>query len=945
MSTTPSARTRRTRGRVHITDALAGVVIRVGGVGVLAAVLGMCAYLVFAVLPLFAGGSLRPDGSTRGSVGGVPVLACQDEYRAMIVTLSRDGVLRALQADTGELLLEQPLARAGASAYSWESTDGLLAIGYEDGSVQLGSIAFATIPTPAKDLNAEEQAIGIGERRAFRRSGAQEKDTVAGVLERQGADQYRVIAPRIALRAPVPLEEGSGAVARLDYRRTSDREMLVAMRADGTTLFERVTTVTPLGGGAPRTSLDATPVRFEKGSHSDLPARVFTTGDGAHVLALWEDGTCQRYSLEAEGPAPLVETAQLLPAGRRVTASTMMIGGLTLLIGDDAGVVHGCFVARDPSGAVRDGLRLVAAHRLQVFPGSAIASLAVSGRNRCFAAQDARGSVSVWNLTGHKRVAESASAMGAGHISIAPKFDGLLAIDGQGQSRSWTMDSGHPEASWSTLFGRVHYEGEPAPGFSYQSSAASDSSEPKLSLVPLIHGSLKATLIAMLVAIPLALLAAVYTSEFMSPRSRQVVKPMIELMSSLPSVVLGFVAAIIVAPFISSVLAAVSLGLVLVPCGVLLAAHAWQLLPQRLISRWHGVGRTVAITGTLALGMLACAGLGPVLERELFRPTRTDVLLAAGARERVPPDQRPAWVGARQTMSPDEERRLRAVGLGFRDGEVVRAVEPKSPEDIGKLRQAVLARNLEAPSLRRWLDGNIGDARPGWIVLLFAPFTLVVWAAYRRWIARSLHQALATMGRTHAAIIMLGACAGLLAIAWVLTLPASWALSALGLDPRDLVLGPYSQRNTMVVGFIMGFAVIPIIYTIAEDALGSVPSSLRTASLGVGATRWQTTVRVVLPVAASGLFSAIMIGLGRAVGETMIVVMATGNTPSMDWNIFSGFRTLSANIAVELPEAAKDSTHYRVLFLCGLVLFALTFVINTLAEMVRQRFRRRNAAL
>lgn len=88
-----------------------------------------------------------------------------------------------------------------------------------------------------------------------------------------------------------------------------------------------------------------------------------------------------------------------------------------------------------------------------------------------------------------------------------------------------------------------------------------------------------------------------------------------------------------------------------------------------------------------------------------------------------------------------------------------------------------------------------------------------------------------------------------------------------------------------------------------------------------------------------------MIGLGRAVGETMIVVMATGNTPSMDWNIFSGFRTLSANVAVELPEASQGSTHYRVLFLCGFVLFVMTFAINTSAELIRQYFRRRNAAL
>ncbi|MCA9163314.1 MAG: ABC transporter permease subunit [Planctomycetales bacterium] len=120
-----------------------------------------------------------------------------------------------------------------------------------------------------------------------------------------------------------------------------------------------------------------------------------------------------------------------------------------------------------------------------------------------------------------------------------------------------------------------------------------------------------------------------------------------------------------------------------------------------------------------------------------------------------------------------------------------------------------------------------------------------------------------------------------------------------------------------------------------------MPNHLRSASLGCGATQWQTAVRVVIPTAMSGLFSALMIGLGRAVGETMIVLMAGGNTPVTKWNIFSGFRTLSANIAVELPEAVRNSTHYRTLFLAALTLFLMTFVVNTLAEIVRLRFRRR----
>jgi phosphate transport system permease protein len=155
----------------------------------------------------------------------------------------------------------------------------------------------------------------------------------------------------------------------------------------------------------------------------------------------------------------------------------------------------------------------------------------------------------------------------------------------------------------------------------------------------------------------------------------------------------------------------------------------------------------------------------------------------------------------------------------------------------------------------------------------------------------------------------------------------------------------YDQRNSLVVGIAMGFAVIPIVYTIAEDALSAIPQSLRSASLACGASRWQTAIRVVAPAAVPGIFSAVMIGLGRAVGETMIVLMATGGTPIIDGSIFNGFRTLSANIATELPEAPQGGTLYRVLFLAGLLLFALTFVLNTVAELVRIRFRRKFRAL
>ncbi len=156
---------------------------------------------------------------------------------------------------------------------------------------------------------------------------------------------------------------------------------------------------------------------------------------------------------------------------------------------------------------------------------------------------------------------------------------------------------------------------------------------------------------------------------------------------------------------------------------------------------------------------------------------------------------------------------------------------------------------------------------------------------------------------------------------------------------------PFDQRNALVIGLAMGFAVIPTIYSIAEDAVFSVPKSLTLGSLALGATPWQTLTRVVLLTASPGIFSALMIGMGRAVGETMIVLMATGNTPIMEANIFEGMRTLAANVAVEMPESEVGGTHYRVLFLAAMVLLMFTFVMNTLAEVIRQRLRRKYASL
>jgi len=137
---------------------------------------------------------------------------------------------------------------------------------------------------------------------------------------------------------------------------------------------------------------------------------------------------------------------------------------------------------------------------------------------------------------------------------------------------------------------------------------------------------------------------------------------------------------------------------------------------------------------------------------------------------------------------------------------------------------------------------------------------------------------------------------------------------------------------------------LPTIISVAEDALDAVPKSYRDASLAMGATRWQTIWRVVVPAARSGIVTALMLGMGRAIGETMAVMMATGNAARLPLSfdsLFKPVRTMTATIAAEMGEVAQGSTHYHVLFAVGILLFALTFIINLAAASVMFKKRRR----
>jgi len=153
------------------------------------------------------------------------------------------------------------------------------------------------------------------------------------------------------------------------------------------------------------------------------------------------------------------------------------------------------------------------------------------------------------------------------------------------------------------------------------------------------------------------------------------------------------------------------------------------------------------------------------------------------------------------------------------------------------------------------------------------------------------------------------------------------------------ISGSQSRLNALCAGIALGFSVIPVVFSIAEDALTSVPRSYVQAALALGASKWKAASQVVLPAAVPGVFAAVALGFGRAIGETMIVLMASGNASVVSWNFFDSTRTITATIAAELGEVVFGSAHYRILFLIGVLLFIVTFLTNMTADIVMNRLK------
>jgi phosphate transport system permease protein len=721
--------------RLKTIDRLAVGVITLGGVAVIVSVIAILVFIAAAAVPLFRASGAHLERSVQ--LVGAPALSTPglaafgaDETRRYVYIAEPAGQLAFFTSSTGARVFDKPvpsLTGATVTASSRSLEHDYVALGTGDGRVALVQVQFAPVFEGGvlHDITVQTQDRGL-----------------------------------------VSIDPSGRAVRRVAYLEHDDKKFVAALLSD----TDLALWWTDSAGTSQQTL-----VRPQGGD-------TFTTiavGRTGTAIAGTQQGSVYHWDL---GDAA-VQT-DVVSVGRwPITALGYVIGNRTLVAGTADGAVSAWF--RVPVGS-DERLALVRAMDFES-QGAAVTAFGASTRDRSFATGGADGSVMLRHQTSGRTLVTLRSSGGVRHVALAPRNDGFVVARQTAELDQFSLASPHPEVSWRTLFGKVWYEGYPQPEYVWQSTGATDDFEPKISLVPLVFGTIKGTVYALMFAVPLAVFGALYTSQFVHPRIRAKIKPTVEIMAALPSVVIGFVAGLYLGPLIERNLVAVLLTMFALPLfgtsGVLL----WALVPRSLRSRLRIGAELLVILPLLVLGGVVAFAIAPGVESLFFR----------------------------------------------------------------------------------------GDAR-------------------------------------------------------------QW-LSEMGLT--------YDQRNSLVVGLAMGFAVVPIIFTIAEDAFSSVPSTLSAASLALGASRWQTAVRVVVPTASPGVFSAIMVGFGRAVGETMIVLMATGNTPVLDWSIFNGFRTLSANIAVEIPEAPQGGTLYRVLFLSASLLFVITFTVNTVAELIRQRLRNRFKAV
>jgi ABC-type uncharacterized transport system, permease component len=723
----------------RVKDRLASIGITAGGILVLVALLLIFFYLLYVVKPLFVGASLQPVASLQVPVKGETAILGTDDQNQIGYRFSHQGTVdffslnKASGYPIGNVLLHQDIASDVTAVASTSMGKTLVIYGLANGQAKVIQPEFiATYPKGKDRVTQAELKYPLGE-------------------------------------TPVVLDPEGHAINKLAFEAKSDKRIFAFATDSGVQLLVQSGEENFLSGEVEWNSQhyrlpEVTGKIDQLLLTPNLDVLLVRVGN---LLSIYNIATPENITLKASLPVNAQQA--------NVTNISLLSGASSLLVANDNGVISQWFEVL--KGGVRNFMQIREFQAKQ-----SIRDLAPEHSRKGFATLSGSNHIELFYTTSHARLYDD--NLGSGKldaISLSPRNSALLTEQAD-KFQLYHVSNEHPEVSWSSLWTKVWYEGYPEPQYVWQSTSASDDFEPKLSLVPLAFGTMKAAFYAMLFAVPIALAGAIYAGYFMSAGMRTFVKPTVEIMAALPTVILGFLAGLWLAPAIEANLPGIVLMLFSLPLGVLLAGLGWGALPryikEALPDGWHAL---ILIPVIVLIGW-GCIELSPFIEMHFF-------------------------------------------------------------------------------------GGNV----------------------------------------------------------------RSFITNDMGIR--------FDQRNALVVGIAMGFAVIPTIFSIAEDAVFSVPAHLTQGSLALGATPWQTLSRVVILTASPGIFSAVMMGLGRAVGETMIVLMATGNTPIMNMSIFEGLRTLAANIAVEMPESEVGSSHYRVLFLAAFVLFVFTFIFNSIAEYIRQRLR------
>jgi len=728
-----------------VVDYIARWGVGIGGISVIIAITLIFFYLALVVAPLFKSAHIEQAYEYRMPGSGQSLMLAMEEQGELVLRVSDKGELLFFNATNGEEVFSKQLHATGniTTLGRADPSSGIFAVGMDNGAVIAVKVVYKSTYPDGKRVLTPSLKFPLGEE-------------------------------------PVEISEDGEGIKALTLQTSDDGITLVAMTESN---------LVKVVGFIKEDSLFDDEITFEKVSNEfeldHAASRLLMNKEQRILYVIDEDGSAHLYDIADKEEEPIfLEDVALLPKNVEITDIRFLAGTVSLLVAGSDGSLSQWFRVRDGSGV----FKLTKVRTFETEQG-VIQTLEPEFFRKAFVAMDDGGNLGLYHASAERTVlVENLLRGDVVGVTISPRSKSLLVAEDNGTARVFTIENEHPEISWTSLWGKVWYEGYGEPDYVWQSTSADSDFEPKLSLVPLSFGTLKAAFYAMLMAIPLAILGAIFTAYFMAPKLRQSIKPTVEIMEALPTVILGFLAGLWLAPFLEANLPGMFALLVVMPLGVLAFAYGWMHMPKSIRHALPDGWQPILLIPVVILIAWGAIAISPVMESAFF-----------------------------------------------------------------------------------------GGDMPLWM--------------------------------------------------------------------REQLGVSFDQRNSVVVGLAMGFAVIPTIFSIAEDAIFSVPKHLTNGSLALGATPWQTFVRVVLPTASPGIFSGVMIGFGRAVGETMIVLMATGNTPVMDLSIFQGMRTLSANIAVEMPESEVGSTHYRVLFLAALVLFLFTFFFNTLAELVRQRLRKKYGSL